>query len=291
MPRILYSLESIIIFYLYTTILLAQEKANVFSSGMSYLNNNNTLEQVKRDALSNARSDAIRQAVGVIVNENIYRTKGEILSSSQNETFDNFSKINRETSFARIVNEKILRETTSFQDGKLVYRVDIEAEVIKEKGLPDSFFNAELKLNKDVFYVDKNGNGEKILLNIFASKDCYIYLFNITSNDSVKLLIPNEYFKDNFYSIADNGENVNKQLDRLEFSVELPLEKNSTLEALCLIAMKEKHDFNEGSYAQTSKKFIKTCNAAYIDIQNWLIGIPLNQRAEAFQSFEIRRRK
>lgn len=274
-----------------TAIIHAQGGGKIISSGVSYMNDNTTLEEVKRNALNKARSEAIRQAVGVVIYESTYRSIGEVTTGKESEIFDTFSRINKETSSGRITKETLLNENTFVENGRVGYKVEIEVEVVKEEGEADPFFNTGLKINKDVFYVDQNGKGESVFFNVTATKDCYLYLFNLTNDDSVKLLIPNDYLKNNFYSMDVEKNDLNKLIQELKFTVEIQKERQITYEAFCLIALKERHDFTAGKHTKASKEYIGTYRAAYMDIQNWLITIPKNQRTEAFLSYEIRRKK
>lgn len=257
----------------------------------SVLAANITPDEAKKQALDNARAEAIKQVVGIKIAEETYRSVTESQSSTQDDFFDVFSKLNRSTASGKIV-EEIPEYSVSIQNETPVYTVKLNAKVIEEKGKPDYGFTAEIVMSQDVFFdrgsIKKN---DIIEFKLWASKNCYLYLFNVMSNDSVQLVIPNKYINDNFYSIDRHEQEFVRKMNAIElkFRASLPEGKSLVKEALLLVALKEKIDFFSNNLSTDGQGVIPTYKAAITDIMNWLVRIPADMRTEAFKSFTIKK--
>ena len=278
----------ILIFTVFSYLLLAQDEKRIVAVGKYTGGQNTTSEEVYKKALENARNKAIEQAFGVYVKQETQKMLVE--TSLNSEIIDQFSQLSRTTTFAKIVDETVL-ESNIITDTSLSLQciVKIEVLVVKELDLPDPDFQVNLDLNKNVFYVNKSGLGEEIKLKITANRDCYLYLFNLMSNDSVKLVMPSQLLPNNFYSSTAKKQDYEKILDRISFNVMLPAGKEALSEGLYLIALKEKVDFSNNSFTKDNNDVIPTYKAAIYDIQKWLVRIPNNKRTEKLKVYEIRK--
>jgi hypothetical protein len=276
-----------IIIIIITSSLFAQEVKTVTATG-SCLAVNISAEQAKKIALDNARAEAIKKAIGTKVTEEIFRSVSEVQTvNNVNEFNDVFKKFTRSSAYGKIVEETATYET-KLENGYPLYIANIEAKVVEEKGEVDPNFKAEIILPKTKFIArDDIQNSDKIEFKLWASDDCYLYLFNVMSNDSVYLILPNEIIKDNTYKIDKNIQSYQKLLNSMRFSVGLPEGKDYALEGLLLIAVKDKIDFKSDLIEQSGKGMIATYKSALTEIMKWLVTIPQNRRTEAFTSFEI----
>ena len=259
-----------------------------------YFNGANvTPEEGKRKALELARAEAIKQVVGLKVTEETYRSISESQTGSEQSTyFDVFSRLNRTTTTGRILDEDYTFNTI-VDNGTPKYYAKLRAFVVEEKGEIDPSFKVEINLLKDVYFVRSNivSENDVVEFTISATKDCYIYLFNIMSNDSVQLIIPNQYIKNNKYEISKTEQEYEKEIKKLgmKFNVGLQDGKSLGKEAFYVIALKDRFDFTSENFNKDELSIIPTYKAAITDIMNWLIQIPANKRTEAFSSFEIRK--
>ena len=252
---------------------------------------NISVEQAKKKALEDARSEAIKIVAGVNVREEVFRNVSEVITGDNASQFnDLFTKFNRTSSFGKIVEESV--EYKVELDGDFPrYTAFLKAKVVEEKGKADPSFTSEILLGKNILYdrgrIDKN---DKIEFKLRASQDCYLYLFNILSNDSVQMILPNEYIPDNSFRVSLTQQGYESKIKNLglTFPVGLPEGRDNVVEGLMLIALKEKTDFVSPNLS--SGGIIPTYKAAITDIMNWLVGIPLDKRTESFQSFEIRKK-
>ncbi len=217
-------------------------------------------------------------------------TKGE----KPTDYLSTFSELNTTTTSGRVIAEHIDTSYLSTEGNLPVYNVRIRATVAKDKGEPDPSFQLEIHLDKDVYYdrgeIDRN---DAVKFSISASQDCYLYIFDIMSNDSVMLLMPNVYFSDNFYSGAEGTEGFARKLAKLPYDmrVGLPPKKDLTTEMIYVVALKKKIDFHSSNMTEESSGILPTYQAAILDLQKWLVRIPQDLRTTASAPFTIKRWK
>jgi hypothetical protein len=272
-------------------LLFAQEGKWVTTSGR-YVGTNVTPDEGKKHALDIARAEAIKQAVGVKVSEELFRNVGELIKGKETEEyFDTFSKLSRSTTVGRILKEEI-QYTTTIESEIPIYKATLNAIVTEEKGTPDPTFKVEVSLQNPVL-LDRGdpSKNDELHYKINATRDCYLYIFNLLSNDSVQLILPNKYLRDNIFNV-ENKEQVFEQDIRavgMHFIIELPKGFSRTKEALYVVALKDNIEFKSEHFNLDGNNTIPTYKTAMIDIMNWLVQIPADRRTEAFQSYEIRR--
>ena len=283
-------LLSIILIFLQNTC-FAQSGTWVESEGR-YGGSNITPDEGKKKALDIARSEAIKKVVGVRVSEETFRNVSEYqVGDKQSEYFDIFSRLGRSTTTGKIIDEEYYFETL-VENNLPVYYVNLRGNVVEEKGEPDPGFNVNIFMQRDVYYDrGSQSKNDKLEFKIVATKDCYLYLFNILSNDSVQLIMPNAYLKDNQYIVHNEEQEFEKKIKSMgmNFTVGLSPNRISQTEALYVIALKEKVDFISGNLSKDGLSIIPTYKAAITDIMNWIIQIPVNQRAEVLTQYEIRK--
>jgi len=282
------------LFFSSAAVLYAQESVWIEVDG-SCVVANITPEEARERAIINARNEAIKQAVGVQVSEDISRSVTEEMVNEQSTIYDNFSKLSRSTSFGKIIKEEpLLKDEITLAGSTPIYNVRIKALVVKDEGNPDYAFEVKINMDKDVFFCRESKSSDEIKFNIWASKDCYIYLFNLMANDSVQLIIPNQYISNNNkYISGEEVQGFEKELrnNNVTFSASLPPGRDRVTEALYVVALKEKIDFYSGNDEIDETGIITTSKAAMTDIQNWLMKIPRDMRTEQLKAFQIKRIK
>lgn len=250
---------------------------------------NITPEMGQKKAIENARSEAIKQAAGVSVSENVFHNMSETIKDGKSELFDGFSKLCRSTSAGKIITEKILLNTTEIVNNVPLYRVKIEAVVVKENAIADPNFRIEIIMPQDVYYDGGTSGGDKLSFTLRASTSCYFYLFNLLENDSVQLLLPNEYVRNNFYSIEDREREFEKPYKMISFTVHLSPGRTTASEALYAVGLKNNVTFGSLGLRQ-DEPYYADRNTALTELQSWLVRIPADQRTDAIKIYEIRKR-
>jgi hypothetical protein len=231
---------------------------------------NITPEKAKEKAIQNAFKRAIEYFSGVEISGRII----DIQAENQNEILlDSFSSITKQTTQGIIIEKEILKDETVSNGNQLIKVVTLKIKVGKQKGDYDSSFQLSANLNRDYFK-----EGEELKLSVKSSKDCYLTVLNICSNDSVYVIFPNEYRKNNFVKLGEAFKlpNSNDKKNGIYFPVNLLPNKNEDVEIIKVIATKQKIDFS----SVYSFSAYGTYQTALIDLQKWLLKIPRNEIEE-----------
>jgi hypothetical protein len=227
-------------------------------------------EGAKERAIQKACKRAIEYYSGIEISGRVIDLKAEY----QNEILlNNFSSLTKLTTQGIILEKEILADEIISNGNQLQKVVTIKVKVDKQKGEKDPAFEISPELNREYFK-----DGEEMELFVKSSKDCYLTILNICSNDSVYVIFPNEYRKDNFIKSGETFllPNSNDKEIGLYFPVNLLPNKNDDIEMIKVIATKQKIDFSSiysfsayGTYQSTLK-----------DLQSWLLKIPRNEIEE-----------
>ncbi|MDP8200914.1 MAG: DUF4384 domain-containing protein [Candidatus Tenebribacter burtonii] len=231
---------------------------------------NITPEKAKEIAIQKACTKAIEFYSGIEISGRIINIQAE----NQNQILiDNFSSITQQTAQGIITEKEILKDEIISRENRLLKVVTIKVKVDKQKGEKDSSFQITANLNREYFK-----DGEEMELSVNSSKDCYLTILNICSNDSVYVIFPNEYRNDNFIKsgkLFQLPNSYDKKLG-LYFPVNLLPNKNEDLEMIKVIATKQKIDFS----SIYSFSAYGTYQSALNDLQKWLLKIPRNEIEE-----------
>lgn len=270
----------------------------VQQDGYATLGPNTTLQEAEQRALEDALAKAVSEVAGVqIQSESYLSTSEDMVSGSRESRFvESFAAINRTASFGRVVRHKVLSNTIdevrlSDEQKVRVVHLRVEAQVVKEVGQCDPSFHLALRLNKNLLLAaDAPDENEELILTIESSKDGYLTLFGI-SGDTVRVLFPNEVLSEN--RIVSNAEfQFPSEMHRkagLHLRALLPPGRMTQTEAVLALVTKVPIPF-KGLGKTGGVRVLSTYQAAIGDLNTWLCNIPPDQRAEAHQIFEVRRR-
>lgn len=158
---------------------LATQEIWVETEGVVAMGQDTTLETAQRGSLDAARRAAIEQAVGTFVR-----------SSSVVRNFQLADDLIHTVVRGVIVEEKILKRGVSdAQDGHgAVYQTRIKAKV---RGIPverRGDFAASARLNRTQF-----NEGDEVELRVIPTQDAYLYIFNVTQDEHITVLVPNNF--------------------------------------------------------------------------------------------------
>ncbi len=263
---------------------LAQEHKWVEAEGRASMEQR-TQQEARVEALREARVKAVTQA-GVTVQSDAWLKQYENTKDKKTVVLqDYFASVSREVAHGEIVHEEILFEAivTSGMPPQAFYEVKIKTQVAVIKGLPDPAFNLQVKINKE-----KYKENETMTIDLWATKNCYIYIFNFLANDSILVLFPNRYPWGNNQLKA--GTVLHLPPAGYSFSVSLLPGFQEAQELIYVVATKERYDFaptwwnkNEGFQSTATEAF------AFVELPRWLVRIPPDQRTNAVVQYEIYR--
>jgi hypothetical protein len=167
--------------------LLAEDKGAaiwVEAEGTAIMGESITLQAAQRASLEEARRAAIEKAVGTYVT-----------SSTSVRNFQLAEDLVRVISRGKILEEHVLERGVKLEGkGELAsYRTRIKAKVQRVDGHHQGNFAVQSRLNHSVFE-----NGDEAEIHITTSQDAYLYVFNVTEDDHVTILVPNRFLQDSF---------------------------------------------------------------------------------------------
>ena len=225
---------------------------------------NITPEQAKEMAIKRACQMAIEQFSGIEVTG---RTALIQVESNDEITMDHFSKLTNQISNGVILNKEIIEEENVTENNRIYKRITTKIKVGNQSGEADPFFSLSANLNKIYFQ-----NDEELILNVTPTKDCYLTILNIMSDENVATVFPNQYRKENFVKANELFElsNENDKKLGIKFKVHLLPDKTEDTEIIKIIATKEPVSININSDFTT----------AFEALQNWLVTIPRDQIEE-----------
>ncbi len=240
---------------------------------------NITPTEAKRKAVKDAERKAVEFVSGVEVKTNSV----DLSASNGNEILlDSFFEMTELTTSGFVLEKEILVDKVISENNVLVQYIELKVKVGKQKGVKDPSFVLHAELNKD--YLKE---GEELELMVNSTKDCYLTILNVCSNDSVYVIFPNTYRDDNKVNAGEPFylPNAEDRAISLIFPVYLLPGKTSDVEILKIIATKNKIDFTSSSDFTA----YGTHKAALTDLRRWMLKIPRDQIAESALQYHIRK--
>ena len=149
------------------------------------------------EARAKAWQEALREAAEQAGVEVVAAASMRIQSAEGADRQDSFAQFVRTGTRARIVKVDTLFDNLELRqqrDGATqpLYRVAIKALVQSAMGEIDAGFQLELTLNSQVFH-----HGEPMVIELEATRDCYVTVLNLYSSDSLLVVFPNDLMPDN----------------------------------------------------------------------------------------------
>jgi len=239
-----------------------------------------TREDAHRQALDKARFDALKilgiEVVGV---DGLF--SGE---SSAGNHYNNFIQLIHINTRGRIIDERIIFDGSEKQEvigGESVsmYRVTIEAQIEMDTVKSDPGFNLQMKLNQETFHI-----GETMVIDLYATKDCYVTIFCMYSNDSLIVLLPTRYQSDNRLTVG-NTLRIPPHGAYWDMPVDLAGEREYDLESLIAVATKEDIQFQVSNAVK--RKGLIAQSDALLEINRWIVKIDADKRTEAWAFYRV----
>jgi len=238
-----------------------------------------TPTEAKRRAIDAAVAEAVRRVAGVRVQSSALST----LDERGVRVDSRYSSVIALDAAARVIDYQVTSERweTRQLDGasQLYLYLTIRAAVERERGTPDAAFAVTLTLNAPRYDVrgDVASRNDEIIATVHSTRAAHLVLFTL-AGDSAQRLFPNAYLPD---IPADSGAQV-----------ELPApdwrERGLRLRAALPPGLEERRELLL-VVATRSGVAPPASSLSLMELQRWLVRIPLQDRAMAFAAYDVRR--
>lgn len=249
-------------------------------------------KKARLKALKAARSKAIAKAVAPEIT-------AETLSVMQMAVGSIFGSI----PYGKITTEEIIEEglwkppgNASFP-GDAFYHISIKAAVIAEaiKGTPSFHINAAIRSDGKPINPSFFKEGDKLEIHIQSSKDCYLAIFNILEDQKITQLFPNSQITENLL-VAGKTFIFRGNDDLVGLQMSLPNNKKKVKEAFYIIGLPHPFDLSQTGIKEgvvrkgKEKDFTKHLDEQQMTfLVGEIAGIPIQDRAECYIPYEIRK--
>jgi len=211
-------------------------------------------------AYENAVNQALKNIIEYTSGIEIKSTSLSIMAETNMQTdIDHFSQLINAMSNGIVLEKEILSNETKIIDDNLISVVTLKAKIGKLVGESDPFFKLKATLNRENYK-----HGDEMIIDINSSKDCFIYVFNILSDETVSALLPNQYISDNFLNKGQTLIVPTEKGKITKFRVDLPKGKTKITEMIMVLAIKsdkktknKNFDLTMGSYKMAIKELME----------------------------------
>jgi hypothetical protein len=196
-----------------------------------------TRHQTRAAAMEQARAAAVQDFLGVEVKSKFMDFQQEGLRRETRLT----EGILQTTRSGRILKEQVLEE--GYRDAPdcpaCLYRMKLKACAIPRDAAGDKDFFVELEVSNQRFL-----HGEEAKLKVTATRDCWVYLYNIYdlgSKDQTALVVPNENVREKRLKAGESWEYPDEEAKKqgVRLIAELPQESDAvSAETIRVIASK-----------------------------------------------------
>ena len=249
-----------------------------------------TPADAKRQAVERALAEAVRRVSGVRV-QAAQLGVGDDRNGRVNDSFLSVVQLDaagRATDY-RILDETFHTERHPALGAQLYLELRALVTVAREHGAIDPGFKVSLSLN-DALFFDGGGSiegNDELIATITPSQDAWLTVFGV-AGDSAQLLLPNALMTNN-RAIATKPLELpaREWRDRgVHFRASLPPDEKARRELVVVVATRKPVQFT----TSTRSGDAVSTSFPMMDIQKWLVTIPLDQRAIAFAAYEVRRK-
>lgn len=255
----------------------------------SPLNNRGSIAQARQRAIQGAHAEAIRQVVGTRVQAN----EQYLISSSGTDRRESFTQTIRTETRGRVVESVVLDEGVVGEVGHLNYLIRVRVTVAKEHGVHDPSFRVHMTLSdKDRVFLSRSKPGsrsDEMIVYFKTTQDAYLTLFHVQS-DTVQVLWPNSLDQNTFVRAGTSAEFPTPEMRRrkVRLRTQLPANTDRSVEQLVAVATKRRMSFTNPSEPSFDDDRVVLESYSINALNQWLVGIPLDQRDVAEITYEVR---
>jgi len=244
-----------------------------------------TPAEARRRAIDGALAEAVRRVAGVRVQSNALSTISERNGAVGDGAIrGGYSSVVQLDATARAVDYRVVSEEweTLRPAGvppQLYLRLRLAAVIEREVGTADAAFRVDISLNAARFEARRGqpADADEVIATIRTSQPAQLILFNI-ADDSAQRLFPNEYQR----MVRIEADSPTELPDPewrargLRLRATLPVGRASRQELLMVVATR-------GDVP------LPPAALSLLDLQRWLVRIPLGSRTIAVAPYEVHR--
>ena len=221
-----------------------------------------TPDQAKQMALQRARSAAIEKALGIEISSKRLVTNGRLVFAFI-QAYKKGMIVNEQREWL----DSIPFQSDPSKPQIFEYRVQITADVYKPLRKIQNI-GLKAKLNKAVFQ-----NGEDGFIEIQVSKDVTIAIFNILSNDKIRMIFPNEFQTNNIiearksFSYEFTVQNLPGHKKDVESFYIVAVKSENSIDFFNMFSWKQEMDFTD--FFKTYSKIVDVCEDVILGYEIW----------------------
>ena len=241
-----------------------------------------TPDKAKELCINRAKVKAIEEVAGVRIISDTFVRDSVLFSDFINAASYAWVKEVKEVRWDPIEDYRKTADSSPLP----MYRVRLKALVVMDKDA-DPGFTVDLKLNRNTYET-----GDEMVITVGPSRDSYLNVFNVLSDDSVTLIFPNKTRKKNHVKkgqkviLPDRDAGEQKKL-KIFNTTGRSMEKESIL----VIATKDDVDLSLGEFAEAAIHEDRARTGSFKHLLEKMKHIPPRDRTIAIQIYEVRAKK
>lgn len=244
-----------------------------------------TAADARRRAIDGALAEAVRRVAGVHVQSSALSTVSEQGGVARDGAVrGGYSSVIQLDAAARAVDYRVTDEEwetrrAAGMDPQLYLRLRLTAVIERERGSADPAFRVDLALNAPRFEVrgTSAADNDELIALVSVTQPAQLVLFTI-ADDSAQRLFPNEYVQQVRVEGARPAEIPDPEWRArgLRLRATLPPGRAERQEVLMAVALK-------------THVALPASALTLLELQRWLVRIPLGDRAIAVAPYDVRR--
>ncbi len=240
-----------------------------------------TPAMARRQAREDAMAEAVRQVAGVRVRSTAIATTTE----SPRALASDYRSVVQLDAAGRAVDVRLVREAwepvaLAGTGEQLYYRASFAVTVQRETGEPDAGFQLQLSLPRSGLVASSAHlrDNDELVAVVQSTRDTRVFLFSL-DGDSLITLVPNAYVAQVELRAGESAEvpEPTWRARGLRFRVTRDLARAERDELLVAVAV-------------TGATVPPPQQGTLLDLQRWLVTVPVGQRAMAFAPYSVRLR-
>jgi hypothetical protein len=243
-----------------------------------------TMNQAQEQALHDARNMAVEKVTGIMVHSISERVQQE----NGNSYIDQYREISAiETSGFIVEEQHPVFRFEQIEDKLFQVICEIQAKVAVESRQPNSSFVLRVGIKDRLNKMFRSG--EELVLEVQSSLDCYLTIFNVYTDGTVALLLPNKDMLNNRISANQMVEipSEKQRKDNIKFTLIASSDRDITEEYILVVATLEDHPFMSNRKTDLGGSFIPIFEADPEEMSRWMLKIPRDERTRAETFYSI----